>query len=224
MADARCFHDWDWAGAEREFLRALELEPESAEALCRYGLFLWARLRDEEALARLAKAIELDPFSLDSNWFLGWAYLSLGRLDEAEGVARRMVAMDGNAWIGHELLAWIESVRGRWPEATRAYEAAWAIEGGAATGSVLCWCHAQAGRLAEARQVLERLEKLATTRILPSTFMAIAYDALGDHAQARACMERAFEERHMLLVHLRAFITTIGWLSGYRSMLDEHGL
>jgi hypothetical protein len=46
---------------------------------------------------------------------------------------------------------------------------------------------------------------------------------VGDDAQAQACMKRAVEERHMLLVHLRGFLP-IGWLSGYRSLLDDLGL
>jgi tetratricopeptide (TPR) repeat protein len=224
MADALCFGAWDWVGAEREFLKALELDPDSAEALSRYGLFLWARLRHAEALRPLRKAVDLDPFSLDANWFLGWVYLSLGRLDQAEAVANRMVALDATSWIGYQLLAWTESVRGRWPEATTAYERSAAIEGGPASLSVLSWCYAKAGRSADARRTLDLLERQTTTRIVPPTWLALAYDGVGADAQARACMERALEERHMLLVHLRGFMASIGWLSRYRSLLDEHRL
>jgi tetratricopeptide (TPR) repeat protein len=224
MGDALCFNDWDWAGAEREFLRALELDPESAEASCRYGLFLWAKLRHREALARLLKACELDPFSLDANWILGWVYLSMGQLEQAEDMGRKMLSLDANSWIGYQLLAWVESVRRRWAEATHLYEAAAAIEGGPASLSVLCWVFERGGRPADARETLERLERLTTTRIVPPTWLALAYDALGAHARARACMERAIEERHMLLVHLRGFMALTGWLSGYRGLLDEHGL
>jgi len=223
MADALCFEAWDWAGAEREFLRALELDPENAEALWRYGLFLWSRLRNEEALARLRRALALDPFSLDANWFLGWVHLAMGRWVEAEEVARRMLAMDERSWIGYQLLAWVESVRRRWPAAVRAYEAAAAIEGGPASLSVLCWAYERAGRPVEARQTLGRLEQLNASRIVPATWLALAYDGVGARARAEACMERAVAERHMLLVHLRAFLP-IGWLSSFASLLDEHGL
>ena len=223
MADALCFGDWDWAGAEREFLRALELDPENAEALWRYGLFLWSRLRHEEALARLRAALALDPFSLDANWFLGFVCIASNRLDEAADVARRMLAMDANSWIAYQLLGWAESVRRRWPEAVRAYEASAAIEGGPASLSTLSWAYERAGRPAEARRTLARLEQLITTRIVPPTWLALAYDGVGASAQAREYMERAIEERHMLLVHLRAF-APIGWLSGYMSLLDEHRL
>ena len=224
MADALCFGDWDWAGAEREYLRALELDPDSTETLCRYGLFLWAKGRYGEALVALRKALDLDPFSFDANWFVGWVYLSLRRLDEAEGIARTMIKLDRNSWIGYQLLAWTESVRSRWPEATAAYEQSATIEGGPASLSVLCWCYGKAGRQTEARQTLERLERLTTTRIVPPTWLALAYDGVGMHSQARAWMLQALEERHMLLVPLRSFIALTGWLSPYRSLLDEHGL
>jgi hypothetical protein len=65
---------------------------------------------------------------------------------------------------------------------------------------------------------------MATKRIVPPTWLALAYDAVGADARARECMDRAIDERHMLLVHLRGWMTSVGWLSNYRSLLDEHGL
>jgi hypothetical protein len=98
------------------------------------------------------------------------------------------------------------------------------IEGGPATLAVLCWSYARAGRPAEAQQALKRLEQMTTTRIVPPTWLALAYDGVGAEAQARACMEKAIEERHMLLVHLRGFTASTGYLSRYCSLLDELGL
>jgi TolB-like protein len=224
VADALCFKDWDWAGAEREFLRALDLDPENAEARWRYGVFLWARQRQPEALVQLRKALEFDPFSLDANWLLGWVYISLGKLDQAEEVAGRMLAMDENLWLGYHIRSVTKAIRGLWDEAIQAFERGAAIEDGPATLAGLCWLYARAGRTAEAKQTLERMEEMATKRIVPPTWMALAYDSVGADAQARACMERAVEERHMLLVHLRGWMTSAGWLSGYRTLLDEYGL
>lgn len=76
----------------------------------------------------------------------------------------------------------------------------------------------------DARHTLERLERLTTTRIVPPTWLALAYDGVWADAQARACMKRALEERHMLLVPLRSFIALTGWLSPYLTLLDDHGL
>jgi serine/threonine-protein kinase len=224
LADALCFKDWDWAGAEQEFLQALALDPDSSEALCRYGLFLWARQRHAEALVQLRKALEVDPFSLDANWFLGWVYLSLSQLDQAEEVARKMLSMDPSLWIGYHVRSAAKWVKGLWAEAIQDTEKMAAIEGGPATLGALCYVYARAGKAAEARRTLERLEQMTTERIVPPTWLALAYDAVADTAQAGAWMERAFEQRHMLLVHLRGWMASVGWLSGYRTLLDEHGL
>jgi serine/threonine-protein kinase len=224
LADALCFKDWDWAGAEREFLWALELDPDSPEGRCRYGLFLWARQRHAEALVELRKALALDPFSLDANWLLGWACISSGEFDEAEQLAGKMLAMDSGVWLGYHIRAMVESAKGLWAEAVPDTEAVATIEGGPMGAAVLCSCYARAGRSAEARQTLERLEQMATKRIVPPTWLALAYDAVGADARARECMDRAIDERHMLLVHLRGWMTSVGWLSNYRSLLDEHGL
>jgi hypothetical protein len=135
-----------------------------------------------------------------------------------------MLAMDSGVWLGYHIRAMVESAKGLWAEAVPDTEAVATIEGGPMGAAVLCWCYARAGRSAEARQTLERLEQMATKRIVPPTWLALAYDAVGADAQARACMDRAIDERHMLLVHLRGWMTSVGWLSNYRSLLDEHGL
>ena len=226
LADALCFNDWDWAGAEREYLRALELDPDSAEALCRYGLFLWAKLRNAEALIQMRKSLEIDPFSLDTNWLLGWVYLSLGQLVEVEELARKMLAVDPGLWTGYHIRAAAQSAKGLSDEAILDFERIAAIETGPATLAGRCWNYARAGRTAEARQTLERLEHMAETRHVPPAWLALAYDGLDSEANARACLERAVEEHDLLLVHLRGFSgwTSNRWLAGFRSLLDVWGL
>jgi tetratricopeptide (TPR) repeat protein len=224
LADAFCFKDWDWAAAERVFLRALGLDPDSPEAACRYGLFLWARLRHPEALVQLRKALALDPFSLDTSWLLGWVSISMGQFDEAEELARKMLAMDSSVWLGYSIRAAVRFAKGLWAEAIPDGETVAAIEGGPAGQAFVCYAYARAGRPAEAQRALERLEQMTAVRIVPPTWLAMAYDAVGAGAQARACMDRAIDERHMLLVHLRGWMASVGWLSNYRSLLDDHGL
>jgi hypothetical protein len=81
------------------------------------------------------------------------------------------------------------------------------------------------GRTAEARQTLERLERITTERYIPPAWLAVAYDSVGAEAQARRCLGRAFEEHDLLLVHLRGFMRwPVPWLARYRSLLDERGL
>ena len=69
------FHDWDWAGAEKEFRRAIELDPRYASAHLWYGEYLTARGRFDEALAEMSRAQELDPMSPAINLALGYRIL-----------------------------------------------------------------------------------------------------------------------------------------------------
>jgi TolB-like protein/DNA-binding winged helix-turn-helix (wHTH) protein/Tfp pilus assembly protein PilF len=225
MADILCFKDWDWAGAEREFQRALELDPDNSEALSRYGVFLWAKLRHAEALLRLQKALETDPFALDTNSHLAWVLMSLGRLDEAEELARKILAMNPSLFSGYQILAAVKGLRGMWAEAAQDCEKAIALEGRPQILGVLCVCHVRAGRPAEARLALEQLEQAAGRCHVPPVWLAVGYDAVGATGQARAWIERAIEERDQVLVSLKGYMT---WfpriLEGCRSRLDECGL
>jgi eukaryotic-like serine/threonine-protein kinase len=225
LADILYFMDWDWAGAEREFLRALELDPDHSEAHCQYGHFLWARLRNAEALPHFQKALEADPFSLDTNSFFAWVLLSLGRLDEAEELARKILAMNARLFSGYQILAVIKYVRGLWTEAAEDVERAIALEGRPQMLGVLCWCYVRSGRPAEARRALEELEQMAGRCHVPPVWLALAYDAVGARDQARAWIERAIEERDQVLVSLKGYMTWIpGALADCRSRLDECGL
>jgi len=227
LANVLYMYDWDWAGAEREFRRALELGPRSAEARMWHGLFLWARLRHEEALAQLQKAAELDPFSLHTIWLLSWPLLSLGRHDEALDLGRKMLAMDPGLWLGHATSAFAKWATGLRLEAIEHWEKAVAIERGPVTLGGLCWFCGRAGKLSEARQALEQLQQMAQQRYVQPFWLAWAYDALGDREQARAYIQRAIEEHDSTLVHLRGWRGWRGWspaLEDCLPLLEQVGL
>ena len=128
LANLLYLYDWDWAGAEREFLWALELSPQSSEAHCWYGFFLWARLRNDESLAELQKAVELDPFSPLANWWLAWPLFSTDRCEEALAIGRKLLNMDPNFWGGHWTIAVGKWRRGTKVEATEDYAKGAALE------------------------------------------------------------------------------------------------
>ena len=79
----KAYYDWDWAGAEREFNRAIELDPNSANARGEYGGYLATVGRGNEAVAEAQRARELDPLSLPVNFGVAWTLISARRYDEA---------------------------------------------------------------------------------------------------------------------------------------------
>jgi tetratricopeptide (TPR) repeat protein len=97
LAAVKILHDWDWTGAEREFHRAIELNPNFAQAHHWYGnLLLGPEGRHEEAVAELLRAQELDPLSLIINADTGFGYYLAGRYDLALPAYQRVLAANPN--------------------------------------------------------------------------------------------------------------------------------
>ena len=97
LAAVRILHDWDWAGAEQEFQRAIELNPNFAQAHHWYGnLLLGPEGRHDEAISELQRAQELDPLSLIINADTGFAYYLAGRYDLALQTYQKVLATNPN--------------------------------------------------------------------------------------------------------------------------------
>jgi TolB-like protein/class 3 adenylate cyclase/tetratricopeptide (TPR) repeat protein len=219
-------YDWDWTGAEREFQRALALNPQSSEAHCWYALFLWTRLRYQEALAEAQRALELDPFSIFASWWQAYALISLERYDEALEVARKMLAMDPNFWGAYEASGNARWGKGMQAEAIQDFEKLAALERGPNSLGSLCLQYPLVGRSDDARQALEQLEQMAKQRYVQPGFLAWGYMGVGAKDQARACIERAIKEHDVSLVAWRA---SAKWgnnalLADWLGLLEQAGL
>ncbi len=94
LADIRRFYDWDWAGAEREYKRAIELNPNYATAHQWYGEFLSAMGRHDEAIREMKRAEELDPVSVVVKNASGWILLFARRYDEAIAACQKVIELD----------------------------------------------------------------------------------------------------------------------------------
>ena len=110
--------DWDWAGAEREFQRALDLNPGSASAHQMYGRSLSFAGRFEDAERELEKARELDPLSITVNAYLGQVYLHARQYYRADEQLRKTLRIDPNHALTHHNLEAVLA-QGRWPEAVQ---------------------------------------------------------------------------------------------------------
>lgn len=89
-------YDWDWAGAEKDFKKAIELNPNNAQAHQWYGEFLSVQRRDEQALVEFKKAVELEPFNLLMQWNYAKAFNDFGRYREALPEIKKVYEMDKN--------------------------------------------------------------------------------------------------------------------------------
>jgi serine/threonine protein kinase/tetratricopeptide (TPR) repeat protein len=186
--------DYDWSGAEEEFKRAIELNPNSGDTYDAYGLMLAALERYDEALEMQRRAHELDPLAhrLDAASTL----LRAGRYDEALRVAIRVTEVEPHFALAHATLGWAYLLNGMSDQGLAALQKAVALDPEstlylAQLGQAL----ARVGRTEEARQVLRRLEELSRQRYVSPYHMAYVHTGLGEHDRAMDWLERAYAAR-----------------------------
>ena len=187
--------DWDWHEAEREFKRAIELNPNYATAHAWYGEFLAFMGRFEEGVAEIKRGQELDPLSLVINTDVAKVYTQTRRYDEAIEQYKRALEMDPEFEVAHGLLALTYSLKGMHEEALSELRKIKDLEKDSMNLSFLGYVYGRSGRKDEARAVLNRMESLSKQTYVSPLWMTVIYAGLGEKDQAFKWFERVFEER-----------------------------
>jgi serine/threonine protein kinase/tetratricopeptide (TPR) repeat protein len=196
LANPEWFYDWDWPSAEREFKRAIELNPNSAVSHQHYAESLFTRARFGESMAEGERAQELDPLSPGA---LPYTYLVARRYDES--IARFEKALDlypDAAWMRAEL-AWAYAMKGMYAQAIAEYdkipEQAKAVAAeNQLVASGLGWVYAVSGRRADALKIAKELKDLSSHAYVDFYQLATIYAGLGDKDEAFRLLEKAYEE------------------------------
>lgn len=192
--------DWDWAGSESEFRRAIDLNPNNADAHRGYAHLLSNTRRHEEALREVGRARELDPLSLITNTLQGQFLHFAGRDDEAVRRFEKTIELDPNFWVAHINLAFVLIHKKMYGQAlTELGKAREQSGGNTQTISLTGYVMALSGERERARGVLEELRRLSGQRYVPPYNLAMVYHGLGERQEALAWLERAYEERDVLL-------------------------
>jgi len=201
LARIKTNFDWDWEGAEREFKRALELNPGSASSRMRFALFLSAMGRFEEAIVEMKRAQELDPLSLFIQSVAGVIFFLNRQYDESIEQYRKTLEMDPNFLTVYFYLGQAYIVKGMYEEAITALQKAMTLSGGSpfAVGW-LGMAYAYSGQKDEALKMLGRLDELSKERYVSPFNFGIIYMGLGDKDKAVEYFERAYLERDPFLV------------------------
>ncbi len=195
----RAYLDWDWSGGEREFQRALELNPGYWVTPYWYGLMLTSMGRFEEAEQQIRRAMELEPLS--SVVMHGAAMNSLTSRRYAEAVERSLKGLENDPhyfllrfWLG---LAYL--LEARYPEAIRELQTALDLGGRGVSWGVgsLGHAYAVAGDKAEARRILEELLDRAKRETIDFLSVAVIYAGLGDIEDALISLEKGCDARGM---------------------------
>jgi Tfp pilus assembly protein PilF len=194
---------WQWAEAEAEFRRALDLNPNDAVAQNGFADWLLSQGRPEEALAWARRAREHDPLAV-SGIKIGWILFQARRYEEAIHELRSVLAVlpdhTGALWfLGFALIA-----NGQPEEAIPVLEKVVSASGHtpAALG-VLIRAYAHAGRRADALRALEELKRRQKTSYVPTAAFVNAYLGLDDKEQAFVWLEKAYDEKSNMLQLLK---------------------
>jgi tetratricopeptide (TPR) repeat protein len=191
-------YDWRPTATEREFRRAIELDPNYATARYNYANFLCSIGRYEEAIAQHLTANELDPLVPAFSESIAFPLLRLGRTTEALARLRTALELDSTYWRAHAMLANVFEVEKRYDDAMKEYERANQLAGPSAhrTTGDLARLLAITGHRDEARRLISVLQANASQTDVYDPALATALHALGDDAAAYAWLERAFAQRH----------------------------
>ena len=201
LAYVRLYYDWNWAEAEREFQRALALNPNYATGHHWYSVYLTAMGRPREALAEIKRAQELDPLSLVINTDIGFEAYYSRHYDEAIQQLRTVLAANPNFPLAHLWLGRTYQQKRMYQEAIIEYKQAgtdWPVTM-AAIGNI----YGRSNQRREALKMLDELKELSKRKYVTSYGVALVYAGLGESDQALVWLNKGYEERTHWLVWLK---------------------
>ncbi len=203
LAMVSLYFDWDWATAEREFKRAIALKPDDATTRLRYGLALAWFDQFDEARREIAQGLEVDPGSPLLYTGMGQILYWERRYDQAIEEYRKALVVDPNFFQTHFLLGGAYMQKGAYAEAIAAFKKAIDLGGETQVKATLADAYAKSGQAHEARKLLADLTDRSRRTYAPRFDVAIVYADLGDHDQAFAWLEKAYDERERAMLSLK---------------------
>ncbi len=189
-------YGWDWVTSQREFLRAIELNPSYATAHQWYAFWLAAMGRTDEALVEAHTALEHDPASISIRRSVGYAYLYARRYDQVRHHLSRAMEMNPTQEENYRILGMSLSIQGHGDEAIQVLREGRALPGSSTyTAGTLGWALARHGEPGAAREILRELEDTARESYVSPVSFATLQIGLGNVDEALKWAERAMAER-----------------------------
>ncbi|MCX6618944.1 MAG: tetratricopeptide repeat protein, partial [Acidobacteria bacterium] len=201
---ALSYYDWDWKGAEKEFLAAIRLNPNYATAHHWYALHLTTVGRSNEAITQAERALELDPLSLIINRDLGRVYQHARQYDRAISQYRKTLELEPNFPGVHHRLGLVYLGKLMFDEAVRQFgqESFTGIQDWDNQASI-AYAQMGLGNKSEAAKIVEKLKRSSERQYVPAYVLAVACTGLGETDKAIKWLEKAFAERSRSLVGIK---------------------
>ena len=198
-------YDWDWEAAEREYRRALELDPNHATTHRMYASYLACTGRPAEAMREMELAHELEPLSLVISMEIAWNLYMARDYDRSIQQAARTLELVPEFVPARHVLAMALEQTGQVEAAAVAFESARAAsDNNAATLAGLGHMLAGAGRTSDAESVLSQLLEMSSRTYVSTYWVAVVHAGLGHVDEALDCLETACREHDTWMVWLKA--------------------
>lgn len=204
LALVSVYYDHDWNRAEREFRKALELDPYLISAHQRYGSYLTFMGRFEESIRHYETALELDPFSLQINMNLATTYYLRCEYERAINHLLKTIELEPSYMPTHFVLGCAYLQQGRLAEAIAEFQLIYKLDAEAYLAlGFMGYAHALAGQRAEAETLLSVLQDISQRKYVSPYSMLVIHLALGPEERVFEILEQLYEERNDWLVWLK---------------------
>jgi TolB-like protein/Tfp pilus assembly protein PilF len=203
----KLYYDHDLHGADMNYRRAIEINPNASLAHQRYGSYLMYMARFEESHLEFKLAHELDPLSLQINVNIGSVLLLTHQFEEAVRQYQRTLDIDPNYYPARYGLGCVAAAKGDYGEAVSEFEKVHQLEedNDIALGA-MGRAYALAGNKSQAEKVLRELKTIAKRKYVSSYSYALVYTGLGQKEQALKSLEKGYEERDDWMVTLNVML------------------
>jgi len=203
LANVLAWYDWDWAAAEREYQRAIQLDPNSASAHAYLGYLLVSESRTEEGIQESKRAVDLDPVSPEMNWWMGWMLYLTHQYDAAGEQLRKTIELDPNYFLAYLVLGGSYAQNGRMAQAIPELEKAVSLGECNQSLGELGRAYALSGQRQKAQAIADRLIADWKRSNVGAYDIAIIEVGLGDKDRALAWLDKAYEDRSFFLLNLK---------------------
>jgi tetratricopeptide (TPR) repeat protein len=193
-------YEWNWKEAEKEFKRAIELNPHYAVAHQWYGGYFAAIGHRDEAIEEKRIALEMDPLSTAANFDLGQVFYARREYDKALEQFSKTLELDPNFPSALLYIPLVYSQKGMHEEAIRRVRE---VPDSSVDTAVLGYVLAAGGRRLEARRELVELKSLRDRGYVSAVLIAYVYAGLGEKEEAFAWLEKGYEERSFQMQFLK---------------------
>ncbi len=204
LAWVNFLYEWDWAGAEAEWKRAIELNPNYGDSV--YAHFLWVMKRPEEAMAQMERALQLDPLNEWVHIHHAFLLESAGRDDEAIVQMRKLLRTSPQNPMAHWLLSVALWRKAKYEESLAEMKAAYSSMGDREVEEALTQGYVQSGYRGAMKRAADLLAARARKTYVSSFDTAVLYAIAGENDQAFEWLEKSLEGRDPNMPYVGAYV------------------